>query len=272
VQDDEVSYLWGSACLMSPWLAITASHVIKDYSKHIEGKEAEPGFSERTYELLTLVVTDQGKTTIPLFVGPVWYNDGTDIAVLQLLPAGPMSPDHIWEVPVLELLPPKVGSRIAAFGYPRSSVTMKEPSHFVAQTDARTASGTVTKVHEQYRDKSMLKFPCFETNARFDPGMSGGPVLNEQGHVCGIIGTGLDAPPEGGDYYSHASTLWPAMGTLVNFTWDRYPMGTDFTIHEFAKAGFIDTRHLDSISVTKNPDGSQNTVCRSSRVTTEPSS
>ena len=263
VQDREASYLWGSACLISPWLAMTASHVIKDYSKHLEGKEAEPGFTERKYELLTYVVTDQGKTTLPFFVGPVWYNDATDISVLQLLPGGPMRSDHVWECPVLELLPPKLGSRVFAFGYPRSSVSANAPYTFEARTDASTATGTVLTVHDEYRDKGMLKFPCFETNARFDHGMSGGPVLDDQGHVCGIIGTGLSPGVEGGEHYSHASTLWPVMGTMVSFPWeDRYPRGTSFPLYEFAKAGFIDTRHLGHVSVSVNPDGTQTVRCR----------
>ena len=104
----------------------------------------------------------------------------------------------------------------------------------------------------------MLKFPCFETNARFDHGMSGGPVLDDQGHVCGIIGTGLSPEVEGVEHYSHASTLWPVMGTMVSFPWeDRYPRGTSFPLYEFAKAGFIDTRHLGHVSVSVNPDGIQ---------------
>jgi trypsin-like peptidase len=263
VPHGEESHLWGSACLIAPWLAMTASHVIQAYSREFEGQEAGPGFTERTYHLFTYVLTDHGKKMLQLSVGTVWYNDATDIAFLHLLPAGPISPDHVWECPVLELLPPKVGSHVAAFGYPRSSVSTKAPYNFEVRMDASTTTGTVLKVHDEYRDKSMLKFPCFETNARFDPGMSGGPVFNEHGHVCGIIGAGLDPPVEGGDHYSHASTLWPALGTIVNFPWeDRYPRGTSFPIYEFMKARFIDTRHLDHVSVTVNPDGTQTVTCR----------
>ena len=263
VRDGEESQLGGSACLIAPWLALAASHVIRDYSRKYEGEEAKPGFSERTYQLLTYVVTDQGKTTLPFFIGPVWYNDATDIAVLLLLPGGPISPNHVWECPMLELLPPKVGSRVVAFGYPLSSVSAKAPFTFEARTDASTAAGVVKKVYDEYRDKGMLKFPCFETNAKFEHGMSGGPILDDLGHVCGIIGSGLGPPTEEGDYYSHGSTLWPVLGTMVNFPWeDRYPRGTYFPLYEFAKAGLVTMLHLDYITVDVNPDGTQTVKCR----------
>ena len=177
VRGSEEAHLQGSACLIASWLAITASHVIAGYSRHFDGKEADPGYSERSYELLTYVPANDGKTVLPLFVGPVWYNDGTDIAVLQLVPGGPISPDHVWAIPTLGLLPPKEGSHVAAFGYPRSSVSMKAPSDFEVRTDASTSYGTVIRVHDERRDLGLLKFPCFETNARFDGGMSGGPIM-----------------------------------------------------------------------------------------------
>jgi Trypsin-like peptidase domain len=224
-----------------------------------------PGYSERTYELLTLVIPDQGKTSLPLFGGRVWANDASDIAFLELVPGGPMNLDHVWEVPVLELRPPKVGERVFAFGYPRSSVSMKSPGNFEARTGATTSAGTVTEVHEIRRDRGFLKFPSFETNARFDPGMSGGPVFNAQGHVCGIIASGLSEGGQSTDHRSAAWTLWPAMGLMVNFTWEeRYSRGTYFPMYEFAKAK-METRGLDDLSVAVNADGTTTVSCRRKR-------
>ena len=44
----------------------------------------------------------------------------------------------------------------------------------------------------QGRDRLILPTACFETSARFDPGMSGGPVSDEEGAVCGVIASGVD--------------------------------------------------------------------------------
>ena len=41
----------------------------------------------------------------------------------------------------------------------------------------------------------MLPFPCYHVGARFDAGMSGGPVFDEYGSLCGLVcaslGSGL---------------------------------------------------------------------------------
>jgi len=173
--------------------------------------------------------------------------------------------DHVWEVPVLALHPPKVREGVFAFGYPRSSVSMQFPGNFQARTDATTSAGTVTEVHEIRRDRGFLRYPSFESDARFDPGMSGGPVFNEQGHVCSIIASGLSEAGDRTDYRSAAWTLWPAMGVMVNFTWEpRYPKGTYFPMYEFAKAK-MDTRSLENVSVTVNADGTTTVSCRRKR-------
>lgn len=47
--------------------------------------------------------------------------------------------------------------------------------------------GTIRQVYPFGRDAVMLAFPCFEIEARFDPGMSGGLVVDESGRLCGLI-------------------------------------------------------------------------------------
>ncbi len=262
VNERREAFIWGSACLIAPWLGMTAAHVVHGYSRGIEGKEPPPGYSERKYELVTIVITDQGKTTLPLFVGRVWTNDASDIAVFELAPGGPMNLDRVWEVPVLDLHPPRIGERVSAFGYPRSSVSATSEGAFEARTDATTSAGIVTAVHETRRDRGLLKYPCFEADARFDPGMSGGPVLNERGHVCGVIASGLSEGDEGTDHRSAAWSLWPMMGLMVNFDWkDRHPTGGHFSMHEFAEAK-MDTRGLEDVSVSANSDGTATVSCR----------
>jgi hypothetical protein len=52
-------------------------------------------------------------------------------------------------------------------------------------TNPYTPTGKVQEVHDERRDSGRLSFPCFRTNARYDPAMSGGPVFAEDGHLCG---------------------------------------------------------------------------------------
>lgn len=65
----------------------------------------------------------------------------------------------------------------------------------------------------------MLQFPCFRTNARFKPGMSGGPVLGENGKIIGIICSGWDFGGVGEDI-GYASLV--SMAMMIKF-----PMKSD---------------------------------------------
>lgn len=207
------------------------------------------------HQLLTCVITDKGKTILPLLVGRIWFNDITDIAFMHLLPAADIGPDHVWDVPRLELRPPVEGSRIFGFGYPRSAVSYRDPQHAELLTDASTTTGTVIRVHHARRD-ALLPFPCFQTDARFDPGMSGGPVFNEAGHVCGLITSSLPAETSDGEHFSHVATLWPSLGTIVDFDWEPvYPKGAAFPIYEVARRGIVNALHIEDVVVRLDAAG-----------------
>lgn len=50
VPRDGTGYSSGTACLIAPWLAMTARHVIEDYSRQLDGAPPPAGYSERTYQ------------------------------------------------------------------------------------------------------------------------------------------------------------------------------------------------------------------------------
>jgi hypothetical protein len=73
-----------------------------------------------------------------------------------------------------------VGTPIAAFGYPESSFIGRSGDELTIGLSPSTTTGEVTAVFPEGRDRSMLPFPCYQVNARFDGGMSGGPSLKTQ--------------------------------------------------------------------------------------------
>jgi len=253
VQPGVAGHLPGTACLVAPWFAMTARHVIEDLAFPPEGVG---------HYVFTQVIADPVKSVLPLRVHRVYYAQPYDIAFLHLVPAAPLPSDHVWACPRLELLPPRVGSRIAAFGYPRSRMRETEPDCWEVNTDATTATGTVLEIHHETRDGGTHPFPCFRTDARFDPGMSGGPVFNEEGHICGIICSNMPPQSADGEHASYVSTLWPCMGTMVDVPWDRYPAGTRYPVYEMAQARIINALHLDHVNVVVRPDGTQTVACR----------
>lgn len=52
--------------------------------------------------------------------------------------------------------------------------------------------GVVNNVYNGYRDRVMLPCPCFEVGVNFGSRMSGGPVFDEQGKICGIVSSSIE--------------------------------------------------------------------------------
>lgn len=104
---------------------------------------------------------------------------------------------------------PRVGTKISAVGYARLSVTsdIRTPDlrEVTIDPNFHFTSGEITQVFPEGRDRLMLPTACFETSARFDPGMSGGPVMDEEGAVCGVVASGIDPDGSGAGYVSYAS-------------------------------------------------------------------
>jgi S1-C subfamily serine protease len=75
--------------------------------------------------------------------------------------------------------------------------------------------GTMRHIFTQGFAPGYFRGACFEIDAEVRPGMSGGPVFNEHGYVCGIISataSDLLARPS-----SLISLFYPALMTEVKF-------------------------------------------------------
>lgn len=246
----------GTAFFIAPWFAITASHVILDYMLRYDGRKAPQGELPSTFELVSFQVLNAGNTLLPLRVHRVWFSEPLDIAFLHVVPAAECDPNRRWIVPILDLLPPERGERVSAFGYPRSVITNNSSGKRVLAQRPSTAVGEVTELHLEHRDRAMMPYPCFRTNSRFVGGMSGGPVLNEWGAICGVVCSSIDFAESDGAHVSYASTLWPCMGTMVDMDWEeRYPRGTYFPVIELVQAGLIAARNADRIRLSMDANG-----------------
>jgi hypothetical protein len=94
-------------------------------------------------------------------------------------------------------------------------VTQDEPDTPEIEYKSRTTTGHVIDIHHELRDSAKLPFPCFQVNARFDGSMSGGPVFNSDGNLCGIVCSSIPADEEFSEHVSYVSTLWPMLGLTV---------------------------------------------------------
>jgi len=104
---------------------------------------------------------------------------------------------------------PPLGSSVIAIGYPKLPDEMEEGSELMLG-DLVAAQGTVKQFHSPYRDRSRIVFPVLASDYPGSNGMSGGPVIREDGCVFAIECSGFK-----GDEISYSSLLPPALELTV---------------------------------------------------------
>jgi Trypsin-like peptidase domain len=240
----------GSATLVCDHLAITAKHVlehaIKKYGTTQKGNEIEiDGFEIKFLQILP------GPRYRFWRLHQAWPC-GTDIVFLHLAAdrASPGSESGRGLQPRLRLLPPPVGQHVIAFGYRQGEVSVTESpdgTHHIKLDDKPTTSiGIVRQIYAAGRDRIMLPFPCFEVEARFDPGMSGGLVVDELGAVCGLICAGLHSEDANVAPISYVATLWPMLKTIISGgRGDGYPKDISYPAIDLAIEGQIFATDLE---------------------------
>jgi S1-C subfamily serine protease len=235
-------------------LAITAKHVIKDFLREFEGitDTNEDRHVEGTFNLQALSIQPNNEAIV-FDVRQTWLCPNTDIALLKLIPAQKSENAELKHSAHFNYRIPSIGDRVVAFGYPRTDV-LKRPGETKWMLNPHTSVGTVQEIHYQRRDSSMLNFPCYRTNSRFDPSMSGGPVFNDSGQVCGIVCTGIDLEDDEG-HTSYVAALWPLLGTRITANRIDRPIGSTWQVLSLYEDGLLQGKGLEHILQTPGPDG-----------------
>lgn len=226
-------------------LAITARHVVDEAFGHYF-RGGNPNISIPDNEALHAIYAsnevdpDTGHFIGgPLPIVRIWANSGMDIAILQLsIPTDTRTGKRL-HLPLLQLSPgvPKVGEHIFGFGYHTMKWTPND-SGFEANQRYSASRGVIQQVHFPFRDRAFMSFPCFETSARFDGGMSGGPIISMSGQVCGVICSSIKTDQSDGTFTSYGSLIAPALAIAI---WGRDNAGIerDMFLHDFVAGGAV---------------------------------
>jgi hypothetical protein len=247
--DDSEHIVSGTAVLIASGLAITAKHVIEDFFEKFGPSEET---SETKYSLQAMQIIENGT------VGALWnilkftMCNNTDIAILYLTPASESANARKNIFPTIELCPPQKGDKMWAFGFrkTRADVDVNKIKWCI---DPVTAEGVVKDFHPEKRDEARLNFPCFQTNAQYDGGMSGGPVFNSQGNLAGIICSNLPPYNHKDEHVSYVSLLYPLMSVSVRVNIDGEPE-KDLLIYELCKLHVVHAINLDSVFFEHDKD------------------
>jgi hypothetical protein len=167
-------------------LFATARHVLRE----IEGRPEEAFIL-----LLQGAVASGGREEAAVL--KVSYICGTqthsDVAIL-VTASHPFLPSP----PKLDPRCPELGEVCLTLGYSdilmsaaRSTLKSGSPTEFHFQIYA--SQGRIEQVHPRRRDAAMIDFPCFRTDSYYKRGMSGGPIVDGNGSIIGIVSSASDA-------------------------------------------------------------------------------
>ncbi|RNJ48778.1 S1 family peptidase [Methylocystis hirsuta] len=233
----------GTCFTVSPQgLVLTARHVIEEMTALNARRDQN---SEQWWIGCLYVAEPAPEHEVPDLLGgilpahKVFLCDDLDIAAIQLnLPTDTRTGKTL-RMPASRISPglPPVGSFCFAVGY--HSMSWKDCAGADAQVyqNFSASRGLIKVLHTPYRDKVSLNFPCFETSARFDGGMSGGPIMGDNGAVIGVVCSSLGNPDELG-HISYGSLIGPALLLQLEA---KQPDGAEgfVFLHDFVVGGAV---------------------------------
>jgi len=242
------AYQSGLCCRIAKNLYVTAAHVVTEWLEKFGNNT-----KQQTFEIWAIHVRKGPEYSIWV-VDSLWINPLSDIAVLHTRPYNDTACAETSVACVsLNLIPPRIGDRIVGFGHyePEQSITTGSDGtrHIEINGLGAATVGEVKEIHHEKRDSVRLSFPCFQVNARFDGGMSGGPVFNEQGQLCGIICSNIPPSNENDEHISYATTLWPLMATHINLALDGAEVDEPYPLLELAKKGVLSAIGYEGIRI-----------------------
>lgn len=219
--EDKITGL-GTCFRVSPWSWLTAQHVVSN-----KGGEAFPehevgavGFSSGLiYGSVRFTTSDyfgqiseirtvkkNGSTESSIFPGSRDPDISVDLAALRVVTT------QLKRKPLISLLSlsrsqPKVGDKLIGIGFPILG-SSHGGNEAIMRFEERMygACGVVTEIHPNGVTRSK-RWPTFQIEGEWKSGMSGGPVIDLNGQVVGIISRSL--LPSGDD---------PGIGWAVDLT------------------------------------------------------
>jgi S1-C subfamily serine protease len=256
MRDEREELVHGTAFVIGRGFALTAYHVLADYVERYEGIKNSENSLSLTFEMFMYLTLSDGDSYLPVKVLKAWSAMPLDLAILALGIPKDWPSDYVWPVPILRLLPPKVGESITAFGFAESSVehSLTDPIPQI-EVNARASTGIVQEVHHEFRDTSRLAFPCFRTNARLDGGMSGGPVFDSGGKLCGVACSSIPPMQEEKEHISYCTSLWPIIAIMVDAGETIESTGAYYPFLELIQQGIILVENDAVVSLTLDRDG-----------------
>ncbi|MGW4893911.1 S1 family peptidase [Kitasatospora sp. NPDC004240] len=219
-------------------VCVTAKHVVEQLD----------GMDEISAFLLLPRMPEDGTpdgSLVGLYIRQVSVAEShSDVALL----VANVSESHrpIGELHALEVTmdAPTIGSGCMAVGYPQDS------SGNSAKMLA--SRGFVEEIHVSRRDAAFSTFPSFRMAGIFRPAMSGGPIIDSNGNVAGVVSHGMDDSAE--DPVSYGA----ALAALAELKVELHDAGGElrpFTFAELVQLRAVRSVSQGSVTFSRDDDG-----------------
>lgn len=247
----------GSAVMISRQIALTAKHVLKHYRSKVE--QPSPFYAN-----VIVIEEKDGRASFSVEIGSgfdggawrdsaAWIATGNqhDVAIMRLRGTDGDFPEY----PEIDVLPPRAGQAVRAYGFPRAEVDEVDENTFKWITEPTVSKGMVLRICPAGRGDNVYTFPGFETTMRIEPGMSGGPVFNAEGRLCGLVAGGLSAGEAGSPDLSYVSMIYPAMTLPFQGKGFESALVGSYPLIVAGHFGIIRTANLTSLEIGLNEVG-----------------
>jgi hypothetical protein len=249
----------GTSVSIGPRFALTAWHYIDELTGRI--CEASQNLYMSDERITVAIYNKQNDACWWWNVSRVLKSSVHDIALLSLAEPKEYPEEFVQHAFVPDFKIPKVGTEIFVVGYRRPRVEKCVINGKAAQRcDPRTTTskGRILDVYPKGRDKCMMPWPCFRTDAAFDDGMSGGPVFDATtGKVIGLVCSSMDSaiPDDPLPDTSYASLLYPILAMEIKSGDIGIESEKSVMLHELYKNGQVTGIGWDDFTIIKNEKG-----------------
>jgi len=232
----------GSASYIMPGVFLTAKHLVDEwFAQGLLSEEQMPQATNEDFgiDLLHLL---KDKELIVWRIRKIHYIPDSDLA---LMIAQAVDGDRAKELLGLNLNVqldvhiPKIGENVMSLGYPNTISIPETGRHQLRILESR---GVVEDIH--LKGAGLIKSACIQTNLIVDGGMSGGPVFNKYGRLCGINSSGIPPTDESSDYTSFASVIFKIFHTEIEMPLESETL-TRISLAELARQGYITVTGMD---------------------------
>jgi hypothetical protein len=190
----------GSGVMVGPGLMLCATHVLDEFPQHGAGPVCLTFLLGRARAWLP-----RGRTTA---TGPSYFDPNrrrvSDLSLMSCSLNSEAHEDFPLMLAPIKLALPLIGERLWAFGYRHGDIVDS-----AALLTPYVTSGLVTACFPQGRGERMPA-TCIEVAMDSLGGMSGGPVVNDDGWLVGIISSSFEGGP------TYVTLIWDAFRLSVS--------------------------------------------------------